>query len=104
MDEPGRPCHFPVMVGSRASNPRVVAMSVLRRLSLAAVILCLSFPAAAERGALARSRAPVWEVFALRYATIPGFPVRYLVCRLLLEKKNDIAMRVWLLKGPCGRR
>ena len=104
MDEPGRPCHFPVMVGSRASNPRAVAMSVLRRLSLAAVILCLSFPAAAGRGALARSRAPVWEVFALRYATIPGFPVRYLVAGADTTRKLDIAMMFWLLKGPGGRR
>lgn len=49
------------------------------------------------------ARVPTWEVFALRYATIDSFPVRYLVAGADTTRTIDIAMTFWLLKSP-GRR
>jgi len=43
--------------------------------------------------------APVYEVYALRYATLPGFPVSELVQGADPARKLDIAMAVWLIKG-----
>ncbi len=54
-------------------------------------------------GASAAPRDPVWEVFAVRYATVPGFPVRYLVAGADTTRKIGIAMMFWLLKGLHGR-
>ena len=39
------------------------------------------------------------EVFAIRYATIPGFPVSGLVQGADKSRKMDIAMMVWLVRG-----
>ena len=62
--------------------------------------------AAAPRAASPRaaSHAPVWEVYALRYATLPHFPVHELVAGADTTRTLDIAMMFWLLKGPAGRR
>ena len=79
-------------------------MSALPRLLLAAVTVCLPLAATGARGARAAPHAPVWEVYALRYATIPGFPVRHLVAGADTTRTLDIAMMFWLLKGPNGRR
>ena len=43
--------------------------------------------------------APVYDVYAIRYATIPGFPVRGLVAGAHTSRRMDIAMMVWLLRG-----
>src|SRR5437868_9979572 len=40
-----------------------------------------------------------YEVFAIRYATIPGFPVSSLVKGADESRKMDIAMMVWLIRG-----
>jgi len=42
-------------------------------------------------------------VYAIRYATVPGFPVYELVTGADTTRKIDIAMMFWLLKGP-GRK
>ncbi len=42
---------------------------------------------------------PDYEVFAIRYATIPAFPVAALVQGAEKERKLDIAMMVWLVRG-----
>src|SRR5215475_7640456 len=43
--------------------------------------------------------APVYEVFAVRYASIPDFPVSALVTGADRERKLSIAMTVWLVRG-----
>jgi glyoxylase-like metal-dependent hydrolase (beta-lactamase superfamily II) len=43
--------------------------------------------------------APRYEVYALRYATIPQFPVAELVAGADPARKQDIAMIVWLVRG-----
>src|SRR5262249_14228156 len=47
---------------------------------------------------------PVWRVHAIRYATIPKFPVSALVTGADTTRTLDIAMMFWLLEGPGDRR
>jgi glyoxylase-like metal-dependent hydrolase (beta-lactamase superfamily II) len=42
---------------------------------------------------------PAYEVYAIRYATLPGFPVSELVKGADPSRKLDIAMMIWLVKG-----
>jgi len=46
--------------------------------------------------AAAAQDAPRYEVFAVRYATIPAFPVSGLIAGAEKDRKIDIAMMVWL--------
>jgi glyoxylase-like metal-dependent hydrolase (beta-lactamase superfamily II) len=46
---------------------------------------------------------PTYEVYAVRYATVPHFPVAGLVAGADTSRRMDIAMTVWLLKGSDGR-
>ena len=48
--------------------------------------------------------APTYEVYAIRYATIQGFPVAALVSGADTSRRADVAMMVWLLRGPGNRR
>jgi glyoxylase-like metal-dependent hydrolase (beta-lactamase superfamily II) len=50
------------------------------------------------------ARAPAWKVFAVRYATVPKFPVHELVAGADTTRTVDIAMMFWLLEGPDRRR
>jgi glyoxylase-like metal-dependent hydrolase (beta-lactamase superfamily II) len=77
---------------------------MMRRLALTTTLMCGCLVAFAGDRAIAASRAPVWEVYALRYATVPGFPTRALVAGADSTRKSDIAMMFWLLEGPAGRR
>ena len=43
--------------------------------------------------------AGVYEVYAIRYATVPSFPVSALVAGTDTSRRLDIAMMVWLLKS-----
>ncbi len=43
--------------------------------------------------------APQYEVYAVRYATLPQFPVAGLVQGADRDRKLDIAMMIWVLKG-----
>jgi glyoxylase-like metal-dependent hydrolase (beta-lactamase superfamily II) len=45
------------------------------------------------------SAAPVYEVFAIRYASIPDFPVSALLTGADPTRKFNIAMTVWLIRG-----
>jgi glyoxylase-like metal-dependent hydrolase (beta-lactamase superfamily II) len=53
----------------------------------------------AVASALAAQGKPQYEVFAVRYATIPGFAVSGLVAGADASRKMDIAMMVWLVRG-----
>jgi glyoxylase-like metal-dependent hydrolase (beta-lactamase superfamily II) len=48
-------------------------------------------------------RAPSYEVYAVRYATIPNFRASNLIQGADTGRRLDIAMMVWLLKGSDGR-
>ena len=63
---------------------------------LAIAAVCLSTIAACAQAAAAP---PVYEVYAIRYATIPDFPVSALVTGADPARKLSIAMTVWLIRG-----
>jgi glyoxylase-like metal-dependent hydrolase (beta-lactamase superfamily II) len=70
--------------------------------------LALTLAAGAAIGATratppARPAAPVYEVYAIRYATIPGFAASGLIAGADPSRHIDIAMMVWLARGPNGR-
>ena len=50
-------------------------------------------------GASRPQPAPTYDVYAIRYATIAGFPVRGLIAGADTSRRMDIAMTVWLLRG-----
>jgi len=77
---------------------------MLRRSFHGAALACLGLATWAEAPALAASRAPAWQVYAMRYATVRGFPVHELVAGADTTRKLDIAMMFWLLSDPAGRR
>lgn len=54
-------------------------------------------------GLLGIGPAPSYEVYAVRYATIPNFRVASLIQGADTSRRLDIAMMVWLLKGTDGR-
>lgn len=53
--------------------------------------------------AVAPPAATKYDVFAVRYGTLPGYKVSSLVAGADTSRRIDIAMMVWLLKGPAGR-
>jgi glyoxylase-like metal-dependent hydrolase (beta-lactamase superfamily II) len=56
----------------------------------------------ADRGG--RATAPnTYEVYAVRYATLPAFPVRGLVAGADSSRTMDLAMMVWVLRAADGR-
>jgi glyoxylase-like metal-dependent hydrolase (beta-lactamase superfamily II) len=74
-----------------------------RALSAALAAAALACALIAGAAAAAEPRPATWQVYAIRYATIPAFPVRYLVAGADTTRKLDIAMMFWMLKGPRGR-
>jgi glyoxylase-like metal-dependent hydrolase (beta-lactamase superfamily II) len=44
-----------------------------------------------------------YEVYAVRYATLANFPVSSLIAGADRERRIDIAMMIWVLKGNDGR-
>ena len=52
----------------------------------------------------AQTQAPVYEAFAVRFGTLPAFPVSGLVAGADRSRTLDIPVMVWLLKGSNGRR
>lgn len=73
-------------------------MGRMRVLSAAIACACLlGAPASAA------PRPTAWTLDAIRYATVPAFPVHELVQGADTTRTVDIAMMVWLLRSP-GRR
>jgi glyoxylase-like metal-dependent hydrolase (beta-lactamase superfamily II) len=73
------------------------ALDLVRRTGLVALALIL---VAVPR---THGEADKYDVYAVRFATIAGFPVSSLVAGADRSRKLDIAMMVWLLKGADGR-
>lgn len=65
--------------------------------SSAAFVLLL-----AAVGAGHRQPAATYDVYAIRYATIPNFPVRGLIAGADTSRRTDLAMTIWLLRGGGG--
>jgi glyoxylase-like metal-dependent hydrolase (beta-lactamase superfamily II) len=66
-------------------------------------VLSFQFPTIAALSAIAlighAQPSPTYEVYAVRYATVQGFPVRGLIAGADSSRRADIAMSVWLLRG-----
>jgi glyoxylase-like metal-dependent hydrolase (beta-lactamase superfamily II) len=67
-----------------------------RRTALCLTLLCLGFLSASWAQT---AKKPQYEIFAIRYATIPDFRVAQLVRGADPVRKLDIAMTVWLIRG-----
>jgi glyoxylase-like metal-dependent hydrolase (beta-lactamase superfamily II) len=75
------------------------------RIAMTVCVALLAFAATviAKTPGDARHAPPTYEVYAVKYATIPGFKVSGLIAGADSSRRLDIAMMVWLLKGPGGR-
>jgi glyoxylase-like metal-dependent hydrolase (beta-lactamase superfamily II) len=62
---------------------------------VAVVLVCIALASAPTPA----DTKPVYEVYAIRYATIPDFPVSALVAGADKQRKLEIAMTMWLIKG-----
>ena len=76
------------------AHPMPLRLVFLKLTNLFLLILVLL----AGASAAAQSK-PSYEVYAIRYATIPGFPVAELVAGADPARKIDIAMMIWLVRG-----
>jgi glyoxylase-like metal-dependent hydrolase (beta-lactamase superfamily II) len=72
---------------------------MVRPLARLAVLVCAGVMAASGLDA----QPPVWRIYAIRYATLPAFPVRALIASADTARTLDLAMVFWLMQGP-GRR
>jgi glyoxylase-like metal-dependent hydrolase (beta-lactamase superfamily II) len=61
-------------------------------------IIQLALLLATALAAAAQSK-PNYEIYSIRYATLPDFPVSDLVAGAEPERKIDIAMMIWLVRG-----
>ena len=66
-----------------------------RSLLIAALLASCALPTASSQS----NGKPTYEVYAIRYAVIPDFPLAGLVKGADPARKLDIAMAVWLVKG-----
>jgi glyoxylase-like metal-dependent hydrolase (beta-lactamase superfamily II) len=64
------------------------------------LVLALSCGWIAPAEGTSASHPPAWQIDAVRYATLPSFPVRALVADTDSTRKLDIAMTFWVLRGP----
>ena len=78
----------------------------IRRSATLSLLALLALVGACLAGADPPSAAKpyTWTVYAVRYATIPGFPVHELVAGADTTRTLDLAMMFWLLEGPDRRR
>jgi len=70
--------------------------------NIAALFLMLIVGAlvvAAPHPALAQTAVPSYSIDAIRYATVPNFPLAGLIPGSPADQKIDIAMVVWLIRG-----
>jgi glyoxylase-like metal-dependent hydrolase (beta-lactamase superfamily II) len=68
------------------------------------IVLSVIVALSAMRGSVARAgEPPAYEVYAIRYAKFLNFPVAALVEGADPKRKTDIAMTVWVLRGPDKR-
>ena len=74
-------------------------------LALAFVALLSSGSCAGQagRGSAVPARLPAYEVYAVRYGTLPQFRVSGLLAGADTARRMDIALMVWVIRDPGGR-
>jgi glyoxylase-like metal-dependent hydrolase (beta-lactamase superfamily II) len=78
----------------------------LKKSTIAAIVLTiLSLPLTGVRNSsLAQDQIhPNYEVYALSYGVYPNFPVSALMAGADKDRKIDLQMMIWLVKGPGGK-
>jgi glyoxylase-like metal-dependent hydrolase (beta-lactamase superfamily II) len=85
-------------VSTPTTETRAMLYGKIRAVWLLVVLALYLTAAVPQEKAKAKAR-PTYEVYALRYATIPDFPVAALVKGAESTRKLDIAMMVWLVRG-----
>lgn len=75
---------------------------------LGRLFICFTIPMALgwliRESFICQVELPRYEVYAVRYGTLPDFPVAALVAGADTTRQMDIAMMVWLLRGSTGRK
>jgi glyoxylase-like metal-dependent hydrolase (beta-lactamase superfamily II) len=66
---------------------------------LMALITCALVIAGARSTSAQSAASPEYSIDAIRYATVPGFPLSGLIPGAPADQKIDIAMVVWLIRG-----
>ena len=89
-------CRCPSCYNARLVRAPTKGTSVSRLIRFG---LLLAFLIAGGPAATSSPATPDYSIQALRYATIPGFPVSGLVMGAPQDQKIDIAMVVWLIRG-----
>ena len=84
-------------------DPARAHAAARRGIASFATLLACAAVAVAVPVSLRQAAPPTYDVFAVRYASIPNFPVASLVAGADTSRRIDIAMTVWLLKGSDGR-
>ena len=77
---------------------------MIRRLTVIALLVLLlaaALPSLATN--IQETTKPIYEVYALSYGVYKDFPVSGLINGADKSRKLDLALMVWLLKGPNGR-
>ena len=86
-----RECQIPTVPRGRISVNLSRDMTP-HRLTIFLLLLLIAAPVFAQEK-------PKYEIYALRYATIPDFPVSGLIAGAGKTRKLDIAMLIWLVRG-----
>ena len=81
----------------------VLAMRGMLGRAVMVMPLLLAPLVSAAQSAQSAQSAPQWEVYAIRYATLPAFRVSGLIAGADTTRRIDADCMVWLLKGPNGR-
>lgn len=72
--------------------------------AIAASCVSACSPSGVLQAQAARTRVtPAYEVYAVRYATLPKFRVAGLIANADTSRRLDIAMMVWVIRDPSGR-
>jgi glyoxylase-like metal-dependent hydrolase (beta-lactamase superfamily II) len=74
---------------------------MMRRMRRVLVVVLLTFALAATfaQNKPAQESKPQYEVYAIKYAELPDFPVNGLIAGADPARKLDIAMVIWLVRG-----
>jgi len=71
--------------------------AIYRWLGIVLMAGCFAKPAVSS------SQPPAYEVYAVRYAMLLNYPTRELIADVDSSRRTDLAMTVWLLRGPSQR-
>src|SRR4051812_39659170 len=95
------------MTFHRRLPTRVLGFAVASLVSMLVAIACARTtlrPATHDAAGARNAAAPVYDIDAVRYATVVGFPVAALVAGADTTRRMDIAMMVWLARDAASGR